>query len=59
MAIRVRRIRGGRPYELVALCAAETKAEVGELYLDDAVHHALYVKFSEDMRKETDGCSRG
>ena len=52
MAIRVRRIGPGW---CVALCAAEFEAEPGDLYLDDAVHHALYVKFDADRRKEEGG----
>jgi len=46
MAIRIRRCKKG----LVALCAAETKAEVGDLYLDDEVHSALVDKFMEDFK---------
>lgn len=53
MAIRVRRRSGGARWDLVALCAAETEAEVGDLYLDDAVHHALYVKFEKDRKQES------
>jgi len=45
MAIRIRKVKG----HLVALCAAETKAEVGDLYLDDAEHYALTVKFYADL----------
>ena len=51
MAIRIRRVEGWPP-TCVALCAAKTKAEPGDLYLDDGVHHALYVKFDADRRKE-------
>lgn len=47
MAIRVRRIGDG--LEVVALCAAESEAEPGDLYLDDVVHHALTVKFTKDL----------
>lgn len=46
MAIRVRRVGS----ELVALCAAEYIAEVGDLYLDDAVHDALADKFLADWK---------
>jgi len=45
MAIRIRKVDG----HLVALCAAETKAKVGDLYLDDTVHHALSIKFYADL----------
>ncbi|MEE9510461.1 MAG: hypothetical protein V3V81_08205 [Candidatus Bathyarchaeia archaeon] len=47
MAIRVREVNG----HLVALCAAETKPEPGDLYLDDTVHHALNDKFYADYLK--------
>lgn len=54
MAIRIRKVLnpnaiGGFSY--VALCAAETKAELGDLYLDDSVHHALDEKFHADYVK--------
>jgi len=54
MAIRVRKIEnknatGGFSY--IALCAAETKPEPGDLYLDDSVHHALSGKFYDDHVK--------
>ena len=47
MSIRVRegRCPCGCYTGMVALCAAETEAELGDLYLDDAVHHALSQKF--------------
>lgn len=44
MAIRIRRVEG----TLVALCAARTRAEPGDIYLDDAAHHALSAKFARD-----------
>ena len=47
MAIRIRKVDG----HVVALCAAETKPEPGDLYLDDAVHHALDEKFYADYEK--------
>lgn len=47
MAIRIRKVDG----HIVALCAAETKPELGDLYLDDTVHHALYDKFHDDYVK--------
>jgi len=49
MAIRIRKIDG----ITVALCAARTKAEPGDVYLDDTVHHALSTKFALDW--ETQG----
>ena len=48
MAVRVREVDN----ELVALCAAETKAEPGDLYLDDVVDHALRKKYIEDYTNE-------
>lgn len=47
MAIRIRKVDG----HVVALCAAETQPELGDLYLDDAVHHALDGKFHADYVK--------
>lgn len=46
MAIRIRKIEG----KTVALCAAESKHEEGDLYLDDAVHYALTEKFMSDWK---------
>jgi hypothetical protein len=46
MAIRLRRVQG----VLVALCAAETDAQIGDHYLDDEVHYALAAKFARDWR---------
>lgn len=54
MAIRVRRIptMGAIDgFKYVALCAAETKPEPGDLYLDDAIHGALSDKFYADYMK--------
>jgi len=48
MAIRIRKIDG----HIVALCAAETKAQKGDIYLDDNVHHALSTKFAIDWDGE-------
>jgi len=47
MAIRIRKVNK----ELVALCAAESDPEPGDLYLNDNVHHALSQKFEADFRK--------
>ncbi|NGO50431.1 hypothetical protein [Allomesorhizobium camelthorni] len=44
MAIRLRDVGGIR----VALCAAETDAKPGDVYLDDADHYALAAKFASD-----------
>jgi len=48
MAIRVRTVNT----ILVALCAVETDPLPGDLYLDDAVDHALRVKFVRDYKSE-------
>ena len=48
MAIRIRNIKG----KIVALCAAKTKAEKNDIYLDDNVHHALATKFGMDFESE-------
>lgn len=40
MAIRIRTVDGVR----VALCAAETDAAAGDIYLDDSDHYALAAK---------------
>jgi len=47
MAIRIRKV----DRHVVALCAAETEAEFGDLYLDDNVHQALSEKFYADHVK--------
>jgi len=48
MAIRIRWINR----RVVALCAAKTKPEPGDLYFDDVVDSALRKKFLEDYKKE-------
>lgn len=48
MAIRIRKVNG----TTVALCAAKTKAEPNDIYLDDSVHHALSTKFGVDLKSE-------
>jgi hypothetical protein len=48
MAIRVRTVDG----IMVAICAACSVEKPGDIYLDDAVHHALADKFAEDFGKE-------
>lgn len=47
MAIRIRTTHGVR----VALCAAETDAKPGDVYLDDAEHYALAAKFASDWQE--------
>lgn len=49
MAIRLRSVGGVR----VALCAAETDAMPGDLYLDDGDHYALAAKFARDWDGQT------
>ena len=44
MAIRLRIIDG----EMIALCAAKTKAREGDIYLGDAEHYALTCKFARE-----------
>jgi hypothetical protein len=44
VAIRLRTVDGVR----VALCAAETDQMPGDVYLDDADHHALSAKWAQD-----------
>lgn len=46
MAIRLRMVNG----TLVALCAAETDEQPGDVYLDDAAHYALAAKFALDWQ---------
>jgi len=45
MAIRIRTVSGKR----VALCAAKSEALPGDVYLNDADHHALTEKFENDF----------
>jgi hypothetical protein len=47
MAIRIRIVHG----VTIALCAAETDPKPGDVYLDDAVHHALSTKFGLDWQE--------
>ena len=46
MAIRLRKING----KLVALCAAKSEPQIGDIYLDDNIHHALTQKFERDFK---------
>lgn len=48
MAIRIREIGG----TLVALCAARTVEQEGDIYLHDGIHHALSMKFWRDWAVE-------
>lgn len=48
MAIRIRVVNG----VTVALCAVETDAMEGDVYLDDTMHHALSTKFALDFHSE-------
>jgi hypothetical protein len=48
MAIRVRVVNG----VMVALCAARSVEQPGDIYLDDGAHHALAEKFREDFASE-------
>lgn len=49
MAIRLRTVDGVR----VALCAYETDAQPGDVYLDDGDHYALAAKFRRDWQGQT------
>ncbi|MER9769012.1 hypothetical protein NKJ09_23440 [Mesorhizobium sp. M0189] len=49
MAIRIRTVDSVR----VALCAAETDAMAGDVYLDDNDHYALAAKFRLDWKPDT------
>lgn len=49
MAIRLRTVGPVR----VALCAAETDAMPGDVYLDDEEHYALAAKFALDWQGRT------
>lgn len=48
MSIRIRTIDG----VTVAICAARSVEKPGDVYLDDAQHHALAEKFREDFTSE-------
>lgn len=48
MAIRLRNVNG----VLVAVCAARSIEKPGDVYLDDAQHHALAEKFAADFQSE-------
>lgn len=52
MALRLRRASG----RWVAYCAASVPAEVGDVYIDDGQHYAIYLKMRNYLttRKSTD-----
>lgn len=53
MAMRLRTVDGVR----VALCAAETDPEPGDVYLDDADDRAIRIKLTRDWQQEAQaGC---
>jgi len=52
MAIRIRQVYYLGKIYWVAVCAAETKEQKGDIYLDDNAHHALSTKFAMDMDSE-------
>lgn len=45
MSIRIRKVEG----TIIAICAARSMPKEGDIYLDDAAHHALSVKFDLDF----------
>lgn len=45
MAIRIRKVNS----KYVALCAAKSEAEEGDIYLNDGMHTALSDKFTKDF----------
>ena len=53
MAIRLRKVKGKGigGYHWIALCAAESLLEEGDLYLDDGMHTALNEKFMKDLKE--------
>lgn len=48
MAIRIRKINN----KIIAICAAKSSPKKDDIYLDDAVHHALSTKFTVDFASE-------
>jgi len=47
MAIRLREVNG----VMVALCAAKTTSEPGDIYLDDRLHYAISQKYWRDYEE--------
>lgn len=58
MAIRIRKVEN----VVIAVCAAETKPQDGDIYLDDVAHQALGMKFWDDfgrmgfLKESSSGC---
>lgn len=48
MAIRLRKVEN----KWIALCAAESEPENEDIYIDDAIDHAIRVKFIKDYESE-------
>jgi hypothetical protein len=55
MSIRIRTITMNGERFRVALCAAETDPEPGDIYLDDGDHYALAAKFCRDWTESRGG----
>lgn len=53
MAIRLRTVELNGQKIRVALCAAETDPELGDVYLDDGDHYAIAAKYAQDRQGET------
>ena len=53
MAIRLRTVELDGERVRVALCAAETDPEPGDVYLDDGDHYAIAAKYAQDRQGET------
>ena len=54
MAIRIRKVKDNKAFggfSYVALCAAESLPEEGDVYLDDGMHGSLTEKFTKDFIK--------
>lgn len=54
MAIRIRIVKNDKAiggFSYVALCAAESLPEIGDVYLDDGMHNALSDKFTTDFKE--------
>lgn len=55
MAIRIQKVKNKNiksGFSYIALCAAENKYKKGDIYLDDAIDHALRMKFLKDYKSE-------
>ena len=52
MSIRIRLAGEGRGQRWVALCAARSVEQPGDIYLDDAAHAALTQKFMRDFAEQ-------